>query len=55
MSLINKKVSDFKVQAYQDGSFKEVTLEDVKGHWSVFVYSSALSVLLFIKLLFVKF
>ena len=41
MSLINKKVSDFKVQAYQDGSFKEVTLEDVKGHWSVFVFYPA--------------
>ena len=31
MSLIGKKVSDFKVQAYVDGKFKEVTLEDVKG------------------------
>ena len=26
MSLINKKVSEFKVQAYQNGEFKEVTL-----------------------------
>ena len=30
MSLIGKKVSDFKVQAYVNGEFKEVTLEDVK-------------------------
>ena len=41
MSLINKKVSEFKVQAYQNGDFKEVTLEDVKGHWSVFVFYPA--------------
>ena len=41
MSLINKKVSEFKVQAYQGGDFKEVTLEDVKGHWSVFVFYPA--------------
>ena len=41
MSLINKKVSEFKVQAYQNGEFKEVTLEDVKGHWSVFVFYPA--------------
>lgn len=41
MSLINKKVSDFKVQAYQTGEFKEVTLEDVKGHWSAIVFYPA--------------
>lgn len=41
MSLINKKVSDFTVQAYQNGEFKEVTLESVKGHWSVFVFYPA--------------
>lgn len=41
MSLINKKVSDFTVQAYHNGEFKEVTLESVKGHWSVFVFYPA--------------
>lgn len=41
MSLINEKVSDFKVQSYQDGQFKEVTQEDIKGHWSVFVFYPA--------------
>ena len=41
MSLINTQVKEFAVQAYQDGSFKEVTLEDVKGHWSVFVFYPA--------------
>ena len=41
MSMINKKIEDFKVQAYQDGEFKEVTLEDVKGKWSVFFFYPA--------------
>ena len=41
MSLINKKVSDFTVQAYQNGEFKEVTLESIKGNWSVFVFYPA--------------
>lgn len=41
MSLINKKVSDFKVQAYQTGAFKEVTQEDLLGKWSVFVFYPA--------------
>lgn len=41
MSLINKEVSDFNVQAYQDGDFKEVTLDSIKGKWSVFVFYPA--------------
>lgn len=41
MSLINKKVSDFTAQAYHNGEFKEVTLESIKGHWSVFVFYPA--------------
>ena len=41
MSMINKKLEDFKVQAYQDGEFKEVTLDDVKGKWSVFFFYPA--------------
>ena len=41
MSLINKKVSDFTVQAYHNGEFKEVTLESMKGHWSVVVFYPA--------------
>lgn len=41
MSLINKKVSDFTVQAYQGGEFKEVSLESIKGQWSVFVFYPA--------------
>ena len=31
MSLIGKKVSDFKVQVYVKGEFREVTQEDILG------------------------
>lgn len=41
MPLVGKKLEDFKVQAYLNGEFKEVTLESVKGHWSVFVFYPA--------------
>ncbi|MEW5595280.1 alkyl hydroperoxide reductase subunit C [Peribacillus frigoritolerans] len=41
MSLINKQVEDFKVQAYHAGEFKEVTLKDVKGKWAVFFFYPA--------------
>lgn len=41
MSLIGKEISDFKVQAYQTGEFKEVTKADVLGKWSVFFFYPA--------------
>lgn len=41
MSLIGKEVSDFKVQAYVDGKFKEVTKADIKGKWAVFFFYPA--------------
>lgn len=41
MSLINKKVPEFKVQAYQNGDFIEVTNEALKDKWSVFVFYPA--------------
>ena len=41
MSLINKQVEDFKVQAYHAGEFKEVSLEDVKGKCAVFLFYPA--------------
>ncbi len=40
-NLINKQVPDFKVQAYHNGDFKEVTQDSLKGHWSVFVFYPA--------------
>ncbi len=41
MSLINKEVSDFSVQAYHEGSFKTVTKADILGKWSVFFFYPA--------------
>ncbi|MGL5436103.1 MAG: alkyl hydroperoxide reductase subunit C [Lachnospiraceae bacterium] len=41
MSLINKEISDFTVQAYADGEFKTVTKEAVMGKWSVFFFYPA--------------
>lgn len=41
MSLINKEVSEFKVQAYAGNDFKEVTKQDILGKWSVFFFYPA--------------
>ena len=41
MSLINKEVGEFKVTAFQDESFIEVTKDDLKGKWSVFFFYPA--------------
>ncbi|MCL1991585.1 MAG: alkyl hydroperoxide reductase subunit C [Spirochaetes bacterium] len=41
MSLIGKKVGAFKAQAFANGVFKEVSNDDLKGKWSVFVFYPA--------------
>lgn len=41
MSLINKEVSDFKVESYHNGEFKSVSKEDIMGKWSVFFFYPA--------------
>ena len=41
MSLINKEVADFSVQAYVDDDFQTVTKEDIMGKWSVFFFYPA--------------
>jgi peroxiredoxin len=41
MSLIGKEVNDFKVQAFVEGGFREVTKADLLGKWSVFVFYPA--------------
>ena len=41
MALIGRKLEDFAVQSYQNGEFKEVTLNCIEGHWSVFVFYPA--------------
>ena len=41
MSLINKEVNDFKVQAYAGNDFHEVTKKDILGKWSVYFFYPA--------------
>ena len=41
MSLIQKEISDFTVQAYCNGSFQTVTKQDVLGKWSLFFFYPA--------------
>lgn len=41
MSQIGQEISDFSVQAYQDGDFKTVTKADVLGKWSLFFFYPA--------------
>jgi peroxiredoxin (alkyl hydroperoxide reductase subunit C) len=40
-TLINTKVTDFKVQAYHNNNFKTVTQNDLNGKWSVFFFYPA--------------
>lgn len=41
MSLINKQITDFSVQAYHDLEFKAIGKNDVLGKWSVFFFYPA--------------
>ena len=41
MSLINTTVQPFKVQAYKNGKFIEVTEKDLLGRWSALVFMPA--------------
>ncbi|MDO5755389.1 MAG: alkyl hydroperoxide reductase subunit C [Tissierellia bacterium] len=38
MNYINYKVEDFKVPAYANDELTEVSLDDLKGHWSVLFF-----------------
>ena len=40
-TLINTKIQDFKVQAFHNNEFTEITQEDLKGRWSVFFFYPA--------------
>ncbi|MDR2562731.1 MAG: redoxin domain-containing protein, partial [Prevotellaceae bacterium] len=40
-TLINSQSPDFSVQAYQNGAFKTVSSNDVKGKWSIFFFYPA--------------
>ncbi|MFC3122176.1 alkyl hydroperoxide reductase subunit C [Agaribacter flavus] len=41
MSMINKTIPDFSVEAFHNGEFTTVTSEDVKGKWSIFLFYPA--------------
>ncbi len=41
MSMINKEVGDFSVQAFQASAFKTVTKDDILGKWNVFFFYPA--------------
>ena len=40
-SIINAQVPEFNVQAFQNGNFKTVSNEDIKGKWAVFFFYPA--------------
>lgn len=41
MSMINKEVCDFTVNAFHNDSFQTMTKKDILGHWSVFFFYPA--------------
>jgi peroxiredoxin (alkyl hydroperoxide reductase subunit C) len=41
MSLINPQVPAFKVDAFHNGKFVQITEENLKGKWSVFIFMPA--------------
>ena len=41
MPVINSQIPEFKVQAYHNGKFTEVSDKDLAGKWSVFVFYPA--------------
>ena len=41
MSIINSQIPEFKVQAYHDGKFTEVSNKDLAGKWSVLFFYPA--------------
>ncbi|NCB36615.1 MAG: peroxiredoxin [Clostridia bacterium] len=41
MSLINQEISDFKVHAYSNSGFREISKADVLGRWGVFFFYPA--------------
>ena len=41
MSLINKEIGEFTVEAYQNNAFKTVSKKDILGKWSVFFFYPA--------------
>ena len=42
-TIINAAAPEFKVQAYQNGEFRTVSNEDIKGKWAIFLMLSEAS------------
>ena len=40
-SIINSQVPEFKVHAFQNGEFKDVSNNDIKGKWAIFFFYPA--------------
>ena len=40
-TIINSKMPDFKVQGFQNGSFRTVTSEELQGKWALFFFYPA--------------
>ena len=40
-TIINAMAPEFKVQAFQNGEFKTVSNEDIKGKWAIFFFYPA--------------
>ena len=40
-TIINATAPEFKVQAFQNGEFKTVSSEDIKGKWAIFFFYPA--------------
>lgn len=40
-TIINSQSPEFKVEAYQNGTFKTVSSDDIKGKWSIFFFYPA--------------
>ena len=40
-SIINAQVPEFKVHAFQNGEFKDVSNNDIKGKWAIFFFYPA--------------
>lgn len=40
-SIINSRVPEFKVNAFQNGEFKTVSSDDIKGKWALFFFYPA--------------
>lgn len=40
-TIINSKLSEFKLQAFHNGAFKTVSSDDVKGKWAIFFFYPA--------------